>query len=86
MSSGALAVLKRRMVPLNDIGRRIGEAHPRAKLTDAQVDQVWALREQGWSYNRIAKEFKVSKGCIWKILDGRRRGQWAARWIFQEGQ
>lgn len=69
------------MVPVNDIGRRIGEDHPRAKLTDAQVDEVFALREQGWSLNRLAKRYSVGKACIWKILDGRRRGQWAARWI-----
>ena len=33
-------------VKINNLGRRIGEDHPNAKLTDAEVDMVHELLEQ----------------------------------------
>lgn len=66
-------------VALNEKHCRIGESHPRAKLTDAEVDLVFALREEGLSLAAIAAKLEVTKGCIWKITQGLRRGQPAAR-------
>lgn len=66
-------------VALNEEGRRIGEGHPRAKLLDAEVDQVLDLLAAGLSYATVAAKMDVSKSCIAHIASGRRRSQTAAR-------
>lgn len=76
---------KKRVVALNDRGCRIGETHPRAKLTDNEVDLVFELRDAGLTLAAIAEKLDVTKGTIWKILTGRRRGQVAARWVSLPG-
>ena len=56
------------IVCVNENGRRIGEAHHRAKLSDADVDLIRELREaHGISYEEIAKKFDVSKSEIAEI-------------------
>ena len=50
-----------------------GERHPRAKLTDDEVDLVLDLAEEGWGYGRIAAKFGVGKACVQKIVTGRTR-------------
>lgn len=77
---GVLKRAKNRMVPVNDAGRRIGEDHPRAVLSDHEVDLVHELHADGMGLSEIARKMEVSKGCIWKILHGYRRGQVPARW------
>lgn len=74
-------IAKIRKGAVNDIGRRIGEDHPRAKLLDREIDMVFELREAGYTLAAIAEKFDVSKGCIWKILVGMRRGQVAERFL-----
>lgn len=69
----------KRRIALNERGQRIGEGHPRAVLTDEEVDLAWELHAAGLSYGRIAHKLDVSKGCVAKILTGQRRGQVAAR-------
>ena len=71
---------KKRMVAVNDAGRRIGEDHPRAVLTNREVDLVHELHEDGMSISELARKMEVSKGCIWKIVRGYRRGQVASGW------
>jgi predicted DNA-binding protein YlxM (UPF0122 family) len=44
-------------------------------MTDAEVDLVHLLHADGLSLQAIAEKFEVSKGCIWKIVQGYRRGQ-----------
>jgi hypothetical protein len=68
-----------KLIALNENGRRIGEHHPLAKLTDAEVGQVQALLDEGLSYAVVAAKFDVSKSCIAHIAAGRRRGQSVAR-------
>ena len=68
-----------KLVAVNESGRRIGEDHPKARLTNFQVDRVFELRERGWSYTKIANKFKVSRECIRSICLCRTRGQWASR-------
>ena len=77
---GVIKRAKNRMVAVNDVGRRIGEDHPGAVLSDHEVDLVHALHADGMSMAEIARKMEVSKGCVWKILHGHRRGQVAARW------
>lgn len=72
---------KKRLVALNDRGCRIGETHPRAKLSDHDVDLVFELRDSGMTLAAIAEKLDVTKGTVWKIITGRRRGQTAARWV-----
>jgi hypothetical protein len=68
-----------KLVALNEEGRRIGEHHPRAKLLDAEVEQVLVLLESGLSYAATALKMDVSKSCIAHIATGRRRSQTVAR-------
>jgi DNA-binding NarL/FixJ family response regulator len=71
-------VLKK-LVSLNENGRRIGESHPGAKLLDHEVEQVLELLDAGLSYAEVAAKFEVSKSCIAHIASGRRRGQAIAK-------
>lgn len=48
-----------------------GESHPCAKLTEGDVREIRKLRKEGYSYNRLAKHFKVSVGSIRQVTDGR---------------
>jgi hypothetical protein len=64
-----------RDVGINDQGLRIGQYHQHAKLTDADVDRLLELREQGWSYARLAAKFDICKTHAWKICNGQKRGQ-----------
>lgn len=70
-----------KLVAVNERGHVVGESHPRAVLSDHEVDLVFQLREEGLSLGRIAKAMEVSKSCIQHILAGRFRGQIVARWV-----
>ena len=64
------------VVPVNDCGKRIGQHHPRAKYSDAQIDQVFYLREsKRWGYKKIHKATGVAIRTIRDILSGRCRNQ-----------
>ena len=70
-----------KLVALNENGRRIGENHPLAKLTDAEVALMLELREEGFSYAWLAEKFCVSKSCARWICTGRNRSQAIARTV-----
>lgn len=61
---------------------RVGEAHPGAVLTDAEVDRM--LDDRGpdhapkMSYRQLAAKYGVSKSCVRDIITGSRRGRIAA--------
>lgn len=65
-------------VAVNERGLRIGEDHPRAELTDAEVETIRTLHADGMSYSRLAEKFEQSKGAIAKICRYERRGQFVA--------
>lgn len=74
-----------RYVGVNDRGYAVGEGHARAKLSDADIETILFLREQGLSYGQIAKKFDdgkvaVSKTHVRDICTGRRRGQTPTEW------
>lgn len=71
--------MKKKLVAIGENNRRIGEDHPKAVLTNAQIDQVFDMRERGMSYGQIAMRLKVSKASIRDILSCRTRSQWAVR-------
>lgn len=68
---------------INYCGRRIGEGHHRAKLSDADVEQVLALREEGLGYTAIARKLDhvpggVAKSTVRDICTGQTRAQLCA--------
>ncbi len=67
----------------NAEGQLIGESHPRAVLTDDEVELVHTLREDGMSLAAIARAMEVSKSCIAKIVSGRTRGQMPVKYILR---
>lgn len=62
-----------RVVGVNDQGRRVGQSHPRAEVTDRQVQLALELKAEGWSYRRVAEALEVSKACVAGWVKGRRR-------------
>lgn len=69
-----------RTVGVNDIGRRVGDSHHNAKLTDGDVELLLAMHAEGWGYRRLAAKFEVSKRHVRDIVAGKRRGQVATAW------
>lgn len=68
------------MIGVNEHGLRVGQWHPNAVLTDGDVDRMLELREGGWTYERLARTFEVSKSTVAMIARGDRRAQRAVRW------
>ena len=66
-------------VRVNEVGRRIGEGHHMARLSDAEVEQL--INDRGpedvprMSYTQLAAKYGISKSSVRDILVGRRRGQ-----------
>ncbi|MDZ7918501.1 hypothetical protein [Rhodoferax sp.] len=69
-----------RTVGVNDIGRRVGDSHPNAKLTDHEVDLLLSLRDEGWPYSKLATKFEISKSQARNICKGLKRCQIPARY------
>lgn len=69
-----------RTIAINDIGRRVGDSHHNAKLTDGDVERLLAMHAQGWGYRRLAAKFEISKSHARYIVKGRWRGQVATDW------
>jgi hypothetical protein len=71
------------IVAVNSEGRRIGDSHPRAKLTDAEVEAILELRDFGLSYAAIAAKWddtvRISKSTVRDICKGLTRGQIPSR-------
>ena len=68
-------------VALNEYGRRIGQSHPRSKLTDEQVDRIRDLNEDhDLSYTQLAEMFQVPKTTIASICQYARRAQTPFGW------
>ena len=68
-----------RRVQVNEIGKRIGEGHHMARLSDREVEQLIADRgpedAPRMSYTQLAQKWGISKSSVRDILIGRRRGQ-----------
>lgn len=66
-------------VAVNERGQRIGQGHPQAKLSDAEVEQLLADRgpkhAPAMSYGQLALRYGISKASVRDIVKGRRRGQ-----------
>lgn len=83
------AGVARRGIAIGPNGRRVGETHPNAKLTDHDCDLIRELAtqrdehgrvvKQGLSFTILARKFEVTKTCIAKIVDCSRRAIVPAR-------
>lgn len=66
-------------VAVNERGQRIGQGHPQAKLSDAEVEHLLADRgpehDPTMSYGQLALRYGISKASVRDIVKGRRRGQ-----------
>ena len=71
-----------KLVAVNEQGCRIGEGHPKAKLSDATIDLIRELHEdKGKSYGYIAMKLNISKVFVQMICTYRRRAQTPDRWV-----
>jgi len=68
----------KRIVAVNDRGGAIGEDHPRAVLTNHEVELMLELRSEGYSYAWLAEKFEVAKSTVFGICTGKTRVQHAA--------
>ena len=76
----------RRLVQYNEDGRRCGETHHLAKLTDAQVELIRDRREyEHRTYAQIAAEFGISKSAVFDICSYRRRADSVVKWRALDG-
>jgi len=74
-----------RLVGVSETGRRVGEDHPRATLTDSEVELIRQLAEGDqdnppMSHREIAKKFEISRGTVGDIVSFRRRAAYPVGW------
>lgn len=67
----------RKIVRLNENHRRIGEDHPRAKLSDRDCELIRQLAAEGMPYRLIARKFDIHRRTVIKIVQYERRGHHA---------
>lgn len=60
--------------------RRAGQGHPKAALTDHEVEAVRRAHEEGMTYALLAEKFEVSKSCVAGICKFRRRNCTPGMW------
>ena len=72
------------IVGVDENGNRVGEDHPRAKLTDHEVELIRELYETraewGGSARKIAEKFEVSKSTVVMIANYQRRATTPVGW------
>lgn len=70
-----------RMIAVNEFGKRIGEDHQHARLTNEQVDRIRDLHEEhNLTYDQLAAMYCVSKSTIAGYCQYRRRAQTPFGW------
>lgn len=60
-------------IQIGEYGRRVGESHGRAKLTDHEIDLIRKLKEEGMSAAAIAEKMEISKRYVYKVVNFERR-------------
>lgn len=69
------------LIGVNEAGRRVGEDHHRAMLTDNEVGLLLELHEEhNWGYRRLSAKFDISRNAVKKICKGESRCQRATKW------
>lgn len=70
----------KKVIAMNERGYRIGESHHNAKLSNAQIDEIFFLRdEKKLSFGEIAKRMNVSKATIFNAYHLIYRSQLATK-------
>lgn len=54
-------------------GKRVGECHQRAKLSNEEVELIRSLYEQGMSYRQLAEKFGVNYWHVGRLCRYERR-------------
>jgi DNA invertase Pin-like site-specific DNA recombinase len=70
---------KRVLVGVNEKGKRIGEYHQRAKLSDHEIELIRSLYDDGISISEIARKFEIPKSYAHDICHYLVRCQFAVR-------
>lgn len=65
-------------IAVNERGIRIGEDHQNARYSNAEIEMVLTLRDEGMSYGVIAAKLEMPKSTVADICKARRRCQIAA--------
>ncbi len=61
-------------IKVDEAGRRIGDSHHRARLSDGDVDLMRDLHEDhGIGYDRLSKRFGVSRRTVRDIVNYQHR-------------
>jgi hypothetical protein len=70
-----------RTIAVNAKGRRVGDSHHNAQLTNEEIDTLLNLHfVEGWGYRRLAAKFEVSKSSVRNYCLGRARCQVPSQW------
>lgn len=76
----------RSLIPVTAEGRRIGQYHHRAKLSDDQVEEIRVMHEGGMGYRSIARQLKLSRDTVRSICTMRRRACTAEAWVWSDAK
>ncbi len=71
---------KPQYVHIGEYGKRIGETHGMAKLSDHEIDLVRQLKEEGMPATEISEKFEVSKRYVYKLVNYERRASMVAEY------
>ncbi len=77
---------KTQLVQIGEYGRRIGETHGMARLSDHEIELIRQLKEQGMPAAEIAGKFEVSKRYVYKLVNYERRASVVAEWRRARGK
>ena len=73
------------LIAISENGRLLGESHPRAKLSDAQIEMIRDDHEyRGMSVTQIASKRGIPWGTVNKIVYYNRRASTPVRYITRE--
>lgn len=68
------------LVPFGENGAPIGQWSSRAKYSDAEVEAVRTLRDDGMTYRAIAKKMEMPASTVWALCNGRLRSSSPKGW------